>query len=109
LDYFFDKANDNRIIIIALNAAVEQCPKGICLKLLVLPAAERRGEHNDHRREYTSVRWINSCTPGMGVNLWGVSPLYVNPANVKYIGTSTSRRQGRNREGPSKGSRSAKL
>jgi hypothetical protein len=26
------------------NAAVEQCPKGICLELLVLPAAERRGE-----------------------------------------------------------------
>jgi len=21
------------------------------------------------------------CTPGMGVNLWGVSPLYVNPVN----------------------------
>jgi hypothetical protein len=48
-------------------------------------------------------------TPGMGVNLWGESPLYVNPANVKDIGTSTSRRQGRNREEPSKGSRSAKL
>ncbi len=25
------------------NAAVEQCPKGICLELMVLPAAERRG------------------------------------------------------------------
>jgi hypothetical protein len=25
------------------NAEVEQCPKGICLELLVLPAAERRG------------------------------------------------------------------
>ncbi len=25
------------------NAAVEQCPKGICLELLVLPVAERRG------------------------------------------------------------------
>jgi len=22
------------------------------------------------------------CTPGMGVNLWGASPLYVNPVNV---------------------------
>jgi hypothetical protein len=22
------------------------------------------------------------CTPGMGVKLWGVSPLYVNPASV---------------------------
>ncbi len=27
----------------SFNAAVEQCPKGICLELLVLPAAERRG------------------------------------------------------------------
>ena len=27
--------------------------------------------------------WCTSlCTPGMGVNLWGVSPLYVNPVNV---------------------------
>ena len=49
------------------------------------------------------------CTPGMGVNLWGESPLYVNPASVLLdICTSTSRRQGRNREGPSGGSRSAK-
>jgi hypothetical protein len=22
------------------------------------------------------------CTPGMGMNLWGESPLYVNPVNV---------------------------
>ena len=22
------------------------------------------------------------CTPGMGVNLWGERPLYVNPVNV---------------------------
>jgi hypothetical protein len=22
------------------------------------------------------------CTPGMGVNLWGASPLYMNPVNV---------------------------
>ena len=22
------------------------------------------------------------CTPGMGVNLWGESPLYVNPAKA---------------------------
>ena len=48
------------------------------------------------------------CTPGMGVNLWGASPLYVNPVNGLHIDTSTSRRQGRNREGPSGGSRSAK-
>jgi hypothetical protein len=28
---------------------------------------------------------IALCTPGMGVNLWGVSPLYVNPVNVLNI------------------------
>src|SRR4030042_3152742 len=48
-------------------------------------------------------------TPGTGVNLWGESPPYLNPVNDQNIDTSTSRRQGRNREGPSKGSRSAKL
>ena len=25
------------------------------------------------------------CTPGMGVNLWGESPLYVNPVNMLNI------------------------
>jgi hypothetical protein len=25
------------------------------------------------------------CTPGMGVNLWGGSPLYVNPVNLLNI------------------------
>ncbi len=25
---------------------------------------------------------MHLCTPGMGVNLWGESPLYVNPVNV---------------------------
>ena len=39
-----------------------------------------------------STRW---CTPGMGVNLWAESPLYMNPVNVKNIEISTSRRQGR--------------
>ena len=29
-----------------------------------------------------AVKWTRLCTPGMGVNLWGVSPLYVNPINV---------------------------
>jgi hypothetical protein len=24
------------------------------------------------------------CTPGMGVNLWGESPLYVNPVSEQY-------------------------
>jgi len=27
------------------------------------------------------------CTPGMGVNLWGESPLYVNPVNIVNIQT----------------------
>jgi len=30
----------------------------------------------------TKESLVNSwCTPGMGVNLWGVSPLYLNPVN----------------------------
>ena len=49
------------------------------------------------------------CTPGMGVNLWGESPLYVSPVNMNFVNTSISRKQGRNREGPSEGSWSAKL
>jgi hypothetical protein len=46
------------------------------------------------------VRCIALCTPGMGVNLWGASPLYVNPVNAQKqedISKSISRRQGRNR------------
>ena len=66
----------------------------------------------DYRKKPLASRpvpWKHSCTPGMGVNSWGASPLYVNPASVLLdICTSTSRRQGRNREGPSGGSRSAK-
>jgi hypothetical protein len=27
------------------------------------------------------------CTPGMGVILWGASPLYVNPVTVMMTGT----------------------
>lgn len=30
-------------------------------------------------------RWMRWCTPGMGVNLWGASPLYVNPVNMLNI------------------------
>jgi hypothetical protein len=29
------------------------------------------------------------CTPGMGVNLWGESSLYVNPVNVNVFSTLT--------------------
>ena len=32
-----------------------------------------------------SVGFIFWCTPGMGVNLWGESPLYVSPVNVLNI------------------------
>ena len=31
------------------------------------------------------VRSSALCTPGMGVNLWGESPLYVNPVNVSTL------------------------
>ena len=33
-------------------------------------------------RSGMAVKCTHLCTPGMGVNLWGVSPLYVNPVNV---------------------------
>jgi len=29
--------------------------------------------------------FMHLCTPGMGVNLWGESPLYVNPVNMLNI------------------------
>jgi len=32
-----------------------------------------------------SVLCTQLCTPGMGVSLWGVSPLYVNPVNMLSI------------------------
>ena len=28
--------------------------------------------------ELQAIGWIDLCTPGMGVNLWGESPLYEN-------------------------------
>jgi len=37
------------------------------------------------RASEASVRWSDLCTPGMGVSLWGVSPLYVNPVNMLNI------------------------
>ena len=51
------------------------------------------------------------CTPGMGVNLWGESPLYKNLMMfiVMNVIKSTSRRQGRLREEGSEGSRSANV
>ena len=61
------------------------------------------------KRNVACVRLTDWCTPGMGVNLWGASPLYVNPVNRVTVNTSISRKQGRNREEPSEGSWSAKL
>jgi len=61
-----------------------------------------------NQRWLEAIRWIVLCTPGMGVNLWGESPLYMNPVNGDTVSISTSRRQGRRREAVSEGSRSAK-
>ena len=44
------------------------------------------------------------CTPGMGVNLWGASPLYEN-----HSSTSTSQWQGRKGDRPSEGSLAANV
>ena len=32
-----------------------------------------------------AIGCIDLCTPGTGVNLWGESPLYLNPVNVKTL------------------------
>ncbi len=51
------------------------------------------------------VPCIALCTPGMGVSLWGASPLYENQiVFVKNAIRSTSRRQGRKGDQPSEGS-----
>ena len=64
-----------------------------------------------HNREWPArdtIRFMQLCTPGMGVNLWGESPLYENQECPCLDATrSTSRRQGRFREGWSEGSRMA--
>jgi len=56
------------------------------------------------------------CTPGMGVNLWGASPLYVNPVNRLNIltkvlaeGKGVPVREGLKLVCLRQGSRSAKL
>ena len=36
----------------------------------------------DQARGFFASAELALCTPGMGVNLWGVSPLCVNPINV---------------------------
>ncbi len=57
------------------------------------------------------VKWSLLCTPGMGVNLWGESPLYENRKVFITMDTnkSTSRRQVRFREESCEGSRSANV
>jgi hypothetical protein len=63
------------------------------------------------KKRYFPVGWKVLCTPGMGVNLWGESPLYENLEVFIVMDTnkSTSRRQGRLREEGSEGSRSANV
>ena len=46
---------------------------------------------NDEMSRNLKMAWlfqselIRLCTPGMGVILWGESPLYVNPVNKSMI------------------------
>jgi len=40
-------------------------------------------------RAFPAVCSRRMCTPGMGVNLWGESPLYMNPVNVNVFSTLT--------------------
>jgi len=43
----------------------------------------------DKKRQLFGSEFIRWCTPGMGVNLWGESPLYVNSVNVNVFSTLT--------------------
>jgi hypothetical protein len=52
--------------------------------------------------------WKHLCTPGMGMNLWGVSPLSEDIESIMLTIVTTSRRQGQYREVWSEGSLSAK-
>src|SRR4030067_2705006 len=54
------------------------------------------------------VRWNDVCTPSMGMNLWGESPLSENSTLTMLTIITTSRRQRQSREGLSEGSLSAK-
>jgi hypothetical protein len=57
------------------------------------------------RHRVGSIGW---CTPGMGMNLWGASPLSEDLASTMLTIVKTSRRQGQHREVVSEGSPSAK-
>jgi hypothetical protein len=52
--------------------------------------------------------WKRLCTPGMGMNLWGASPLSEDIKSIMLTIVTTSRRQGQYREVLSEGSLSAK-
>jgi hypothetical protein len=71
-------ANSEALHLAAVGFASHFLLNGVGLHLPVLRAGART--------------W---CTPVMGVNLWGASPLYKNPVTVVRQGKpSTSRRQG---------------
>ena len=56
-----------------------------------------------------AVRWNEWCTPSMGANLWGESPLWEYQLElILTTRITTSRRQGQAREGLSEGSPSAR-
>ena len=60
-------------------------------------------------RRFTASASNAMCTPSMGMNLWGESPLSEDSALTMLLTSiTTSRRQGQSREGLSEGSRSAK-
>jgi hypothetical protein len=64
-----------------------------------------------HKIEMPAYHRVGStawCTPGMGMNLWGASPLSEDLASTMLTIVKTSRRQGQHREGLSEGSPSAK-
>ena len=54
------------------------------------------------------VGWILLCTPSMGMNLWGESPLLEDSPLTMLTIITTSRRQAQRREGLCEGSLSAK-
>ena len=62
-------------------------------------AMSRRGTDADLKKKSGYSRSVSMAlrTPGMGVNLWGESPLYENRKVFMIMDTnkSTSRRQGR--------------
>ncbi|MEN6375375.1 MAG: hypothetical protein ABFD75_11435 [Smithella sp.] len=52
-----------------------------------IPPLSMPSERKDEPEQPSGLRSavLILCTPGTGVNLWGVSPLYVNPVNVQTL------------------------